>query len=1083
MEFTGERFIPNVIEDNEIKIEHLQRYQSIQELVSGKIVLDAACGEGYGSNYLATNAEKVVGIDIDEESIVHAQNKYLKRNLEFMAASIEKLPFEDHSFDVVVSFETIEHVNENLQQQFLTEIKRVLKEDGILIMSTPNKKIYTDFRNYHNPFHVKEFYKDEFYCFLSSAFNFVDFSYQTRENVYLLGKENGKTFANLNHDSNLDVNSKYIVAICSDVSNNEFQLNSVVVESGDYNLKISRILQLQDEVEERNKHIHYLDSEIEEKNNYIVTLQDENTKLKNQLNQVEIIKQQVELFKAKLNEINDQLAGSQQEKQDLIEKVQKLETKENQLHHENEQLKEKERTLNNIYDSDGWKLLLKYYGVRDKIVPSDGKVRLLAKLFKKIVIDGNFRLLNKENVKKFIYYAKNQNLSMLENRVDNYIERNTSDTSEFKLSLIDIEQSYEKITFEKFATPDVSIIIPVYNQWHYTYSCLKSILANTQNVSYEIIIADDMSSDETVNISEYVENIKVVRDGENRGFLLNCNNAAQYADGQYVLFLNNDTQVQEGWLDSLVQLIESDHQIGMVGSKLVYPDGRMQEAGGIIWNDASGWNFGRLDDPNKPEYNYVKEVDYISGAAIMIKKDLWETIGGFDERYVPAYFEDSDLAFEVRKHGFKVMLQPKSVVVHFEGISHGTNVSEGVKRFQELNKSKFIEKWSNELKTNHYRNGEHVFKARDRSKFKKTILVIDHYVPHFDKDAGSRTTYQYLKLFVQMGLNVKFIGDNYYKHEPYTTELEKLGIEVFYQPYNNKNIEQWFKQNGKYIDYVYMNRPHISIKYVDIVKKYTKAKVVYYGHDLHFLREYREYELTGNEALKKSSEDWRKTEFSLYEKSDVVYYPSDVEVTEIKKYYPTINAIAIPAYIFEEKEFIESNQADKEGLLFVGGFGHKPNIDAVLWFVSSVFPKIVEEKPDMKFYIVGSNPPNEISSLASKNIIVTGFVTDEELDLLYKKSKLVVVPLRYGAGVKGKVIEAMYNQVPIVTTSVGAEGIIDSENILMIADTESEFANQVINLYDNDEKLNELSQASLDYVNNHFTAKAVKEIISTDISN
>ena len=126
------------------------------------------------------------------------------------------------------------------------------------------------------------------------------------------------------------------------------------------------------------------------------------------------------------------------------------------------------------------------------------------------------------------------------------------------------------------------------------------------------------------------------------------------------MFLNNDTQVQPDWLSSLVDLIESDETIGMVGSKLVYPDGRLQEAGGIIWNNASGWNYGHLDDPMKPEYNYVKEVDYISGASLMIRKSLWESIGGFDERYVPAYYEDADLAFEVRKHGYKVVYQPKS---------------------------------------------------------------------------------------------------------------------------------------------------------------------------------------------------------------------------------------------------------------------------------------------------------------------------------------------------------------------------------------------------------------------------------------
>src|SRR5699024_4776423 len=160
-----------------------------------------------------------------------------------------------------------------------------------------------------------------------------------------------------------------------------------------------------------------------------------------------------------------------------------------------------------------------------------------------------------------------------------------------------------------------------------------------------------------------------------------------------ILFLNNDTQVTEGWLSSLVKLIESDSTIGMVGSKLVYPDGRLQEAGGIIWSDGSGWNYGRMDDPDKPEYNYVKDVDYISGASIMIRRELWEQIGGFDVRYTPAYCEDADLAFEVRKAGYRVVYQPLSKVIHFEGVSNGTDVNgTGLKRYQVENFKKLKEK-------------------------------------------------------------------------------------------------------------------------------------------------------------------------------------------------------------------------------------------------------------------------------------------------------------------------------------------------------------------------------------------------------
>ncbi|MBD3795976.1 MAG: glycosyltransferase family 2 protein, partial [Epsilonproteobacteria bacterium] len=444
--------------------------------------------------------------------------------------------------------------------------------------------------------------------------------------------------------------------------------------------------------------------------------------------------------------------------------------------------------------------------------------------------------------RKFIKEIKDNGIKSAINKMKNkiYIPSNI----EFKPTLLTPPITYNELIFTTQINPFVSIVIPVYNSFDYTYKCLQSILENTPNIAYEIIIADDNSSDTTKDINRYAKNITVIRDGINRGFLLNCNNAAQYARGKYILFLNNDTQVQFHWLSSLLELIESDETIGMVGSKLVYPDGRLQEAGGIIWNDASGWNYGRLDDPTKPEYNYVKEVDYISGACIMIRKELWKKIGGFDVRYVPAYFEDSDLAFEVRKHGYKVMFQPKSIVVHFEGISHGTDTNTGIKAYQVKNKEKFVEKWKNELEKNHFQNSENVFVARDRSKDKKHILIIDHYVPHYDQDAGSRTVYSYIKFFISENYKITFIGDNFFKHEPYTTALEQLGVEVLHGNWYFSNWQDWFKQNSSYFNIVFLNRPHISEKYIDFIRENSKSKIWYYGHDLHCLREQREYELT-----------------------------------------------------------------------------------------------------------------------------------------------------------------------------------------------------------------------------------------------
>ena len=648
----------------------------------------------------------------------------------------------------------------------------------------------------------------------------------------------------------------------------------------------------------------------------------------------------------------------------------------------------------------------------------------------------------------------------------------------------DAYRTHGKLKFAAVDEPMVSIVIPVYNQIHYTYACLVSILEHTEDVSYEVIIADDVSTDATEHLADFAEGLVICRNSSNQGFLRNCNQAARQARGRYVMFLNNDTQVTAGWLSSLVALIESDHTIGMVGSKLVYPDGRLQEAGGIIWDDGSGWNYGRLDDPDKPEYNYVKDVDYISGAAIMLAMELWNKIGGFDTRYAPAYCEDSDLAFEVRRHGYRVVYQPLSKVIHFEGISNGTDVEgSGLKRYQAVNSKKLKEKWADEFALQCVNTGNpDPFRARERSKGKPIILVVDHYVPTYDKDAGSKTTFQYLKLFLSQGYMVKFLGDNYLHEEPYSTALQQMGIEILYGADYQVGIWDWLRDHGDDIAFAYLNRPHIAGKYIDYILDHTKIKVIYYGHDLHFLREGREYELTGDPERRQAAEYWKAVEFSLMQKAAVSYYPSYVERNAIKMIDEEINVKVITAYVYESfKEQIDQDFSRREGLLFVGGFAHPPNADAVLWFAAEIWPRIREELA-IPFYIVGSKVTEEIQALetADSGIVVKGFVSEEELEQLYADCKLVIVPLRYGAGVKGKVVEAIYYGAPIVTTSIGAEGLADIEGILAVADAPEDFARTVLGLYRDDEACRMLSKNTQSYIRKYFSPEAVWKVIEDD---
>ena len=283
--FTGERFVPG-IEDAELEAEHYQRYYSVLPLVKNKVVLDAACGEGYGTNILSVNAASVNGLDINEDAINRAKEKYQnKKNISFLTGSVGELPFADHSIDVVISFETIEHISEELQFKFLGEIVRVLKEDGVLVMSTPNKKIYSDLYDYHNEFHVKEFYGNEFYAFLKSRFQFVRFFDQYFEVVSVIDKAERQTGTISYIKSNqCGDEGKYYIAVASNseiVNANDMDITHVMMNArGEYRQRIGRILELQEQVEARNEHLNKLDCEIDIYRNRINELENNVVELK-----------------------------------------------------------------------------------------------------------------------------------------------------------------------------------------------------------------------------------------------------------------------------------------------------------------------------------------------------------------------------------------------------------------------------------------------------------------------------------------------------------------------------------------------------------------------------------------------------------------------------------------------------------------------------------------------------------------------------------------------------------------------------------------------------------------------------------
>ena len=640
----------------------------------------------------------------------------------------------------------------------------------------------------------------------------------------------------------------------------------------------------------------------------------------------------------------------------------------------------------------------------------------------------------------------------------------------------ELVREFRPLHFPSPGQPRASIIIPVHNKSLYTFNCLLSILLNTEGVPYEVIVVDDASSDDTQSMLHQAQNVQVWSNPQNLGFVHSCNKGAALASGQYLVFLNNDTKVHRGWLAALVETLEQDDSIGLVGPKLVYPNGRLQEAGAIVWNDGAGWNYGRHDDPEKPEYNYRRDVDYCSGACLLGRRDLFEKAGGFDQRYAPAYYEDTDLAFAIRQMGFRVVYQPKAVITHFEGVSAGTDTASGMKRYQEINRSKFVEKWRTVLERDHFSSARDLLLARDRRNGNRA-LVIDHHVPTYDRDSGSLRMFNLVRLLAELGFVVTFVPDNLARMEPYTQELQQMGIEVLY---GAKDVTGHIRDLGPHLRLAILSRPDVAAKYMPMIRRLAPRATLFYDTvDLRFLCEERRAAVEKSPSARKTAQRYRELELLLARTCDATITVTETEKTRLEQEVAGLRAHVIPN--IHEVQRSGKPFSERQGLLFIGSFLHPPNQDAVAYFVRNIFPIIRREVPDVPLFVVGSNPGEEVKALASGDVVVTGWVPDVAPYL--EAAKVFVAPLRYGAGLKGKIGQSMGFGLPVVTTSMGVEGmdVVDGREVL-VADDPVQFAANVVRLLREEELWAQMSESSIRYVAANYAPNVVrskmKEILS-----
>lgn len=621
--------------------------------------------------------------------------------------------------------------------------------------------------------------------------------------------------------------------------------------------------------------------------------------------------------------------------------------------------------------------------------------------------------------------------------------------------------------------PRVSIVIPVHNKFAYTAACLRSIAEHAHRITFEVIVVDDCSSDATAARLAQIDGVRSVRNVENLGFVGSCNAGAGMAIGEFVLFLNNDTVVTPGWLEALVDCFESDADIGLVGAQLVYPDGRLQEAGGIVFNDGSGWNYGRFDDPDDPRFQYQRDADYCSGAAILIRRELFEALGKFDTRYAPAYYEDVDLAFSVRAAGLRVRYEPRARVIHFEGVSAGTDTAgSGMKRYQIINQQKFIDKWRTALAAQPAPGTAIARAATHRAQ--RRILIIDATTPTPDRDAGSLRMVNLMRVLLRNGFHVVFMASNRAWSERYTGELQQLGIEVLYHPWSPEPVAM-MRERGAEFDAIVLSRHYVASEYVGLARVYApRAKLVFDTVDLHYLREQRAAELEGRADLARQAASTRRQEIRIMRECDVTLVVSPVEKALLANDAPgvSVDVLSTVNEVFGCRRAF----AQRHDLVFVGSFQHPPNVDAMRWYVREVHPLVLAERADIVLHVIGSQITDEVLELASESVRIHGYVDD--IAPYMDGASLSIAPLRYGAGVKGKINTAMSYGLPVVATTMAVEGMhFRAGEDVVVADTAADFADAVLSLYADETRWNRLSRNGLANVETHFSFAAAETAV------
>ncbi len=607
-----------------------------------------------------------------------------------------------------------------------------------------------------------------------------------------------------------------------------------------------------------------------------------------------------------------------------------------------------------------------------------------------------------------------------------------------------------RLKLPRAGRPEVSIILVLHNQAPLTFGCFSSIAEClcASPVGVEVIVVDNDSTDETAELLQHIENATVLYNNANVGFLKAVNQAASRARGKYILLLNNDAQLLPGTLEAAVRVLDSSPGVGAVGGRLILPDGTLQEAGSIVWNDGSCLGYGRGDLPTAPPYMFRRDVDYCSGAFLLTRLELFGRLRGFDEAFVPAYYEETDYCMRLWEAGFRIVYEPEAVVLHYE-FGSADKLSRAMD-LQQAHRAVFAARHIERLNRHLAPSPSNVLCARSSGNRRERLLMIEDRVPHTYLGAGFPRSGRILRELVAAGALVTLFPTmsqpEQWRDVRATVPPE---VEVMLGSGIDK-IEGFLEERRGFYGGILISRPHNMRAFLEVARRRPDliegTTLIYDAEAIFAAREILEKRLRGEPPEQEMVKAMLAEEASLARAADLVLSVSAREVAEFRRL--GVDNVEELGNTLDPTPGQESF-ATRRGLLFVGRLEDdgSPNVDGLSWFVRDVLPLIQESlNEEARLTVVGADGAPSLSRLRGTAATLLGQVKDSSR--IYNASRVFIAPTRFAAGIPLKVHEAAAHGVPVVATPLIAEqlGWRDGQDILVGGDAQ-EFAAQCVRLY------------------------------------